>query len=266
MSLLCAFVIFFFAAIKSHFTSERIINNIVETICFYFFLRFTLGRCKQFNCVQLLKLINFRIVVETLSAEAILSGGANRKQSSDELKIQRCRDRCEQKHEVVPKMILSELCKPLIKCDIGMNGTFCVFFYLCWVSFLFSIYIMCDWNKFCREKKWVTIGDTTMKIYKWVPISSSEQKKKHLKTAASVLTNDNKENSKSASSALEMSTVGGNQSHNFGLTTEDSNTCFSMVSDSQGGTEFVSSGPPFSEDSNSQGSDGPSPAKRMLTK
>lgn len=26
-----------------------------------------------------------------------------------------------------------------------------------------------------REKKWVTIGETTMKIYKWVPISSSEQ-------------------------------------------------------------------------------------------
>lgn len=121
-------------------------------------------------------------------------------------------------------------------------------------------------NCFCREKKWVTIGDTTMKIYKWVPISSSEQKKKHLKTSASILINDNKENSKSASSALEMGTGGGNQSQSFGLTTEDSNTCFSIVSDSQGGTEFVSSGPPFSEDSNSQGSDGPTPAKRLLTK
>ncbi|MCP6508403.1 hypothetical protein NL478_26940, partial [Klebsiella pneumoniae] len=28
------------------------------------------------------------------------------------------------------------------------------------------------------EKKWVTIGETTMKIYKWVPIISNDQKKK----------------------------------------------------------------------------------------
>lgn len=118
-----------------------------------------------------------------------------------------------------------------------------------------------------REKKWVTIGDTTMKIYKWVPISSSEQKKKHLKNTGTILTNDNKENSSKSSPALELNGVGGsaNASQNFGLA-DDSNTCFSIVSDSQGGTEFVSSGPPFSEDSNSQGSDGPTPAKRLLTK
>lgn len=127
-----------------------------------------------------------------------------------------------------------------------------------------------------------------MKIYKWVPISNSEQKKKHLKNAAAILlTNDNKENSTKSSPALEINGsgvgVGGgggggiigsggggggatNATQNFGLSADDSNTCFSIVSDSQGGTEFVSSGPPFSEDSNSQGSDGPTPAKRLLTK
>lgn len=106
------------------------------------------------------------------------------------------------------------------------------------------------------EKKWVTIGDTTMKIYKWVPISNSEQKKKLIKNGGvgASLSGDNKENSRKSS--LD------NQAPNFGLTTEDSNTCFSMVSDSQGATEFVSS-MPFSEDSNSQGSDALPPAKRL---
>lgn len=103
----------------------------------------------------------------------------------------------------------------------------------------------------------MTIGDTTMKIYKWVPISTSEQKKKLLKGAASALANDIKENSKSSGSSVEVNNSTIHETQNFGLATEDSNTCFSVVSDSQGGTEFVSSGPPFSEDSNSQGSEGP---------
>lgn len=88
------------------------------------------------------------------------------------------------------------------------------------------------------EKKWVTIGDTTMKIYKWVPIATSEQKKKHKEA--------NKENS--------LARKGTDSSNsNFSLA-EDSNTCFSMVSDSQGPTDF-SSHMAFSEDSNSQGSE-----------
>lgn len=104
-----------------------------------------------------------------------------------------------------------------------------------------------------------------------MPISNSEQKKKHLKTTGNILTNDNKENTSKISPALELnggSVGGGNAAQTFGLTAEDSNTCFSIsqLSDSQGGTEFVSSGPPFSEDSNSQNSDGPTPAKRLLTK
>ncbi|KAF6206305.1 hypothetical protein GE061_017535 [Apolygus lucorum] len=89
------------------------------------------------------------------------------------------------------------------------------------------------------EKKWVTIGETTMKIYKWVPVLTMEQKKKTKDHA-------NKENCISKRS-LDTS------NSNFGLT-EDSNTCFSIVSDSQGPSDF-SAQLGFSEDSNSQSSE-----------
>ncbi|KAH8346028.1 hypothetical protein KR084_002379 [Drosophila pseudotakahashii] len=124
------------------------------------------------------------------------------------------------------------------------------------------------------EKKWVTISDTTMKIYKWVPIASASEKKSKLEASPGSGANrrpptgsggvapvgggskSDKENSQKGTPTPPQITPSYQ-----GLTAEDSNTCFSVVSDSQG-ADFVSS-MPFSEDSNSQGSDGP--VKRLKT-
>ncbi|XP_045592290.1 B-cell CLL/lymphoma 7 protein family member A [Procambarus clarkii] len=86
------------------------------------------------------------------------------------------------------------------------------------------------------EKKWITIHDTTMKIYKWVPIVTDERKKKSGSSA-------NKENRMcSRDSSMSAFQMGG----------DDSNTAMSMMSDSQDATDFSSTQFNISEDSNSE--------------
>ncbi|XP_027235983.1 B-cell CLL/lymphoma 7 protein family member A [Penaeus vannamei] len=85
------------------------------------------------------------------------------------------------------------------------------------------------------EKKWITIHDTTMKIYKWVPVISDDRKKKN--------SSSNKENRMcSRDSSMSAFHMGG----------DDSNTAMSMMSDSQDATDFSSSQFNISEDSNSE--------------
>jgi len=88
------------------------------------------------------------------------------------------------------------------------------------------------------EKKWITIHDTTMKIYKWVPVADERKKKS---------SSSNKENRYSSRENSNMS---------FALANEDSNTAMSAYiyagENSQDATDFSGSHFNISEDSNSE--------------
>lgn len=82
--------------------------------------------------------------------------------------------------------------------------------------------------------------------------SSNKENTMHKSDATANAANICNNNGVNSNSTNASATANITSSAAYGLSAEDSNTCFSMVSDSQG--EFVSN-MAYSEDSNSQGSD-----------
>ena len=97
-----------------------------------------------------------------------------------------------------------------------------------------------------REKKWVTIGDSTMKIFKWVPVTSLEQTP--VSRPKLVVSNENDSNSNGSSNPNKenLNEKANDKSNLSALIKEDSTMGFSenSMDESSAAEKMETSGAP----------------------